>query len=379
MPDARPGLLLVTRNLPPLWGGMERLNWHMAEQLTRRYRVRAVSIAGAAAAAPAGVTVCDVPGKPLWRFLLGAAWASLRIARREGPHVVLAGSGLTAPLAWLAARASGAHAVAYVHGLDLAVPSRVYRALWLLALRRMDRVIANSRATAGLARRAGVAEGRIAIVHPGVELPRLDPEARNRFRTRHSLGEAPVLLSVGRLTARKGLREFVADVLPKIVEQRPDVLLLVVGDVPKNALFAEAQTPESILQAARAAGVESRVRFLGSVPEAELGEAYQSADALVFPVRELPGDIEGFGMVAVEAAACGLPTIAYAAGGVADAVLDGVSGRLVEAGNANAFINAVLGLLQSPLDRQSMMTFAAGFAWLAFGESVSSALRSARA
>lgn len=377
MPDARPGLLLVTRNLPPLWGGMERLNWHMAEQLTRRYRVRAVSIAGAAAAAPAGVTVCDVPGKPLWRFLLGAAWASLRIARRERPHVVLAGSGLTAPLAWLAARASGAHAVAYVHGLDLAVPSRVYRALWLLALRRMDRVIANSRATAGLARRAGVAEGRIAIVHPGVELPRLDPEARNRFRTRHSLGEAPVLLSVGRLSARKGLLEFVADVLPKIVEQQPDVLLLVVGDVPANALFAEAQTPESILQAARAAGVESRVRFLGTQFGQDLADAYAGADVHVFPVREIPGDPEGFGMVAVEAAAHGLPTVAYATGGVVDAVRDGVSGRLVASGHAGEMATALLDMLRAPPDRHAMLAFAAEFAWPAFGQRVCSALGAA--
>jgi len=373
-------LLLVTRNFPPLWGGMERLNWHMAAELAGHYALTVIGPAGAAAHAPPGVVVREVPLTPLPRFLLAAGWQSVCVAWAERPAAILAGSGLTAPLVWLAARLSGARALAYVHGLDVTAPHQVYRLLWLPFLRRMDRVIANSRATAQLAERAGVRADRIVIVHPGVALPApLPPAERLRlradFRTRHGLGEGPLLLSVGRLTARKGLREFVAEVLPRIVATRPDVRLAVIGDAPTHALRAEAQTPESIQAAADAAGVGSHVRFLGVMHDmADLAPAYYASDAHVFPVRDRPSDPEGFGMVAIEAAAHGLPTVAYATGGVVDAVAEGVSGRLVAPGDTAAFADALLGLLAYPLPAAPMGDFATGFGWERFGEQLAQSL-----
>ncbi|HET7598466.1 MAG TPA: glycosyltransferase family 4 protein [Burkholderiales bacterium] len=366
----RPRILLVTRNLPPLVGGMERLNWHMADELSRHADVRVIGPAGSAALAPRGVTVEEAPLRPLWKFLLRARALARRAARKWKPDVVLAGSGLTAPIARSAARTCGAKVAAYVHGLDLAVKHPVYRALWLPALRRMDRVIANSRATAGLAREAGIEPARIGIVHPGVELPPQGPdvEAVARFRAEHDLGSRPLLLSVGRLSARKGLREFVAEVLPHIVSDCPDVMLLIVGDAPKQALHAQAQTPESILKAAQDAGTAGCVRFLGNLSDEALQTAYACADVHVFPVRELPGDIEGFGMVAVESASYGVPTVAYAVGGVTDAVEEGVSGRLVAAGNAAAFAAAVIAMLRQPLRKEQVRAFAARFEWRSFGE-----------
>jgi phosphatidylinositol alpha-1,6-mannosyltransferase len=353
---------------------MERLNWHMAAELSKSFDVRIVAPIGAAQHAPPGVVVREVPLKPLRRFLLRAAVLARQEAREWKPDTVLAGSGLTAPIAWMAARTCKARTAVYVHGLDLTVPHPIYRALWRPALRRMDVIIANSRSTARLAEDIGIPQARIHVVHPGVEIPPLDPQARARFRAKHQLGDAPVLLSVGRLTARKGLREFVRDVLPRIATARPDVQLLIVGDVPANALYAEAQTPQSIQAAADAAGVGGRVRFLGSVAEGELADAYRSADLFVFPIRELPGDIEGFGMVAAEAAAHGLPTVAYAAGGAVDAVADGVSGKLVPVGNAAAFAEAALALLRTPPATAAMAAFARGLAWPEFGRGVGHAL-----
>ena len=123
MTDAakRARILHITRNLPPLVGGMERLNWHIADELSRRAQVQVIGPRGAAALKPANVELSEVPLRPLPRFLLASAWRALRLARRQRPEIVLAGSGLTAPAAWLAARACGARAVAYVHGLDVAV------------------------------------------------------------------------------------------------------------------------------------------------------------------------------------------------------------------------------------------------------------------
>lgn len=393
-------ILLVTRNLPPLVGGMERLNWHMAEELAKVAEVRVVGPEGSKVLAPAGIEVREVPLKPLWRFLLRARALARREARAWRPDIVLAGSGLTAPLARSAARVCEARTAVYVHGLDVAVKHVIYRALWLPAIRCMDRVIANSRATEELCRGIGVDPARVGIVHPGVDLPKAmavavpatdfepsvagDAGAKGRgydassrvLRERHELGDGPLLLSVGRLSARKGLREFVMRALPRLVAAHPDTLLLIVGDAPFQALHAEAQSPSSIQAAADGVGVGRNIKFLGVITDyAELGAVYRAADVHVFPVREIPGDPEGFGMVAVEAAAHGLPTVAFATGGVVDAVSEGESGFLVAPGDYVAFAGSIEeAIRQRETMQPSCLTFVRQFAWSEFGKRIAAQL-----
>ena len=102
-----PRILLVTRNLPPLLGGMERLNWHMVDELAKGAEVDVVAPADSRLPASDRAHLHGAPGRPLWRFLLSATWRSLRVARQRRPRIILAGSGLTAPIAWLAARGIG--------------------------------------------------------------------------------------------------------------------------------------------------------------------------------------------------------------------------------------------------------------------------------
>src|SRR5690242_13296305 len=129
----RPRILLVTRNLPPLIGGMERLNWHMAKELASAADVRVIGPRGSALQAPPGIQVREASLDPLWRFLWQARNLALCEASTWKPDIVLAGSGLTAPLAYAAARKCGARTAVYVHGLDVAVRHPGYRALWLPA------------------------------------------------------------------------------------------------------------------------------------------------------------------------------------------------------------------------------------------------------
>jgi phosphatidylinositol alpha-1,6-mannosyltransferase len=237
----------------------------------------------------------------------------------------------------------------------------------------MDRVIANSWATAELAKQVGIDPARLDIVHPGVNLPQgsLDPQVAIRFRTKHDLGSRPLLLSVGRLTRRKGLREFATEVLPRIVAHCPDVLLLIVGDAPIHSLHADVQTPQSIQAASDKAGVGGHVKFLGKLFGADLRAAYEAADVHVFPVQYIPNDPEGFGMVAIEAAAHGLPTVAYATGGVVDAVADRRSGRLVQSGDYHALAQAIIETLSvRDAMRETCVAFAQDFAWPRFGEAM---------
>ena len=379
----QPRILHITRNLPPLVGGMERLNWHIADELSRHAQVQLIGPSGSAAQRPAAVPVTEVPLRPLPRFLLASAWQAVAVARRLQPHIVLAGSGLTAPAAWLAARASGARAHVYLHGLDAAVQHPAYRAVWHPAIRRMDGVIANSQPTAELARNLGVAAEKIRIVHPGVTLPAAPQSASalQDFRQRHQLGDRRLLLSVGRLTTRKGLREFVQQALPAIVQAAPDTLLVVVGDAPADSLHASVQTRASIQAMADAAGIGQNLRFLGVITDPqELACAYESATLHIFPVRHLPGDPEGFGMVAIEAAAHGLPTVAFATGGIVDAVAEGQSGHLVTPGDYPSLAQAALQILaDGPGTWQTRASaFAAQFAWPVMGKKLRDILQAGK-
>lgn len=359
---------MITRNLPPLRGGMERLNLRLAHALAGMGALAVCGPRGCAAELPAGTAVAEVPAERLWRFLLGALPRALSMARRCEPGVVIAGSGLSAPFAWACARLCHAPYIVYLHGLDIVADSLPYRLAWLPFVRRADLALANSRNTAMLAGRVGVA--RVEVLHPGTDFPPLRPDVAEAFRARHDLGARPLLLSVGRLTPRKGLAGFVRDALPAILRVHPDACLLVIGE---DAIHAAKAAPGSELQrvrdAAEAAGVAPSIRFMPHCDDDELVAAYQSADVHVFPVREVPSDVEGFGMVAVEAAANGLPTVAFAVGGVPDAVVEPATGDLVEPGDYPAFAEAVMRRLAMRGDagaRQATRDAAARFGWDAF-------------
>ena len=369
----KPHILIITRNLPPLVGGMERLNWHMADELSKYAEVKVIGPQGSAELKPQSVSLSEAPLKPLPLFLFITACKAVWFALRWKPDVILAGSGLTAPIAWLASKLCGAKSAAYLHGFDITVKDRVYQRLWTPTFKKLDSIIVNSTPTKRLAFAAGVPEKKISIVYPGVSLP-VQPQPQSAiaaFKQQHGLEDKKILLSVGRLTTRKGLKEFVEQALPSIVQQMPDVMLLVVGEAPKNSLGAGIQTQEEIMQAAQKHGLSKHIKFLGVITDkTKLATVYEAADVHVFPVRHIPDDPEGFGMVAIEAAAHGVPTVAFATGGIVDAVQHGESGYLVENNNYAELSNQVLNVLLNPMKAEDIQAFAQQFAWRKFGQSI---------
>lgn len=370
--------LLVTRNLPPLRGGMERLNLELARAL-QGDGLAVVGPRGCEAELPHGVPITALPLQPLAGFFARALVASLRGAFRHRPRMVLAGSGLCAPFAWLAARATGARCAVYLHGLDIIADSFIYRRAWLPFIRRCDVCLTNSANTSALAIRAGIEAQRIQIVHPGVDAACdvLHAEDAAAFRSAHALEGRVVLLSVGRLTERKGLLPFVNDVLPVLVRTHPQSMLVVIGNDAPDALRRSAHSVREAVEArVLALGLQGHVMFLGEVDDAELARAYGAADLAIFPVRAMQGDVEGFGMVAMEAAAHGLPTVAYAVGGVPDAVADGISGRLVDEGDAVAMADAIRDVIDAGRHvwNSRCRAFAMQFDWSIFAIRVRRAL-----
>lgn len=380
--SARPGrrALVVSRNLPPLTGGMERLNHHAYLALRDQFEVAVCGPEGIGAILAKGDRCAEVKCEPLSRFLAACQWQSWKLARHVRPDLVYSGSGLTAPAALMAARSVAARSVCFLHGLDIVADHPIYRRFFLPAIRRQDRVLVNSHHTAALAENVGVRSDRISIVHPGVDMPDVAgrAEARQAFRERFSLGDRPVLLAAGRLTERKGLGPFIRRSLPEVVRHRSDATLVVIGAEASQALRHRRGVLEDIRKASVETGLESGVVFLGKVTDEVLSQAYFAADLLVFPVLDLPGDVEGFGMVAIEAAAHGLPTVAFGVGGVPDAVSDSRSGHLIEPGDYPALTRSILHCLSDTHVRDRLteqcLAHARGFTWHIFAETLYAAV-----
>ena len=346
---------------------MERLVHCLVTALQARTEVGVVGPAGCAAYVPSGTRVGELPLRPLAAFLARSVTSGLRLAGRLRPATILCGSGLLAPSGRLLGWLTGTPVVCLLHGLDVVVDHPLYRAVFLPAIRGCDRLIANSRHTADLALGMGIPADRLVVINPGADAaPPPDSVALAGFRARFDL-HGPVLLSVGRLTARKGLLGFVQQCLPRLLLRCPDAMLLVVGAEARQAL-GPARTPvlPALQRALQELALTDRVRFAGDLSDADLALAYGCASALAFPVLDLPGDVEGFGMVALEAAAHGLPTVAFAVGGVPDAIAPGRSGILVAPGDYPGMADALGRLLEGSepaITGSACRSFAQDFSW----------------
>lgn len=235
--------------------------------------------------------------------------------------------------------------VLYLFGADVMEFTRFrpFRRLMLSIMRRSSLMIACSNYTAGYLKEQYPGAPAAVVVHPGVE-DRFFEEAPLPDRVREvgqGLAGRKVLLTVGRLVARKG-HDTVIRALPLIARDVPEVHYLVVGDGPNR---------ENLRRLSQTTGVSDRVTFCGSVPDSDLPSYYRITHVFVMVSRriESTGDVEGFGIVYLEANAAGLPAIAAGGCGATDAVAEGVNGLLVrDAESPSEVAQAALRLLKNP-------------------------------
>lgn len=217
-------------------------------------------------------------------------------------------------------------------GADTSPPSRIglEREIGL----GCDRVVATCRDEVAELQDMGIPADKADVVPCGVDTERFCPEGPVADRgTTHRYR----LLHVGRLVPRKG-----AAVSLAALARLPEAELVIAGGPQAGRLDADPEV-RRLRDLARTAGVADRVRFLGAVPCADVPALMRSADVIL-----CPADYEPFGIVPLEAMACGRPVVASAVGGQLDTVVDRETGRLVAPGDPRALADAVAGLLADP-------------------------------
>jgi phosphatidyl-myo-inositol dimannoside synthase len=188
---------------------------------------------------------------------------------------------------------------------------------------------------------------RMVRLPPGVDEKTFHPgSGGDAVRARLGLADRPVVVCVSRLVPRKG-QDTLIQAMPRILRQVPHAVLLIVGGGPYG--------PE-LQRLAERTGVARSVRFTGAVPWAELPAHYGAGDVFAMPCRTRRRglDVEGLGIVYLEASATGLPVVAGDSGGAPDAVLDGETGWVVRGGDPAEAADRIVTLLKDPELRRRM-------------------------
>ena len=260
------------------------------------------------------------------------------LAREVGADVIFLDPWL--PLGHLGPRLRAAPYVVVVHGAEVTVPGRLpgTRRLGARVLHGAAGVVAASEYSAREATRAARRPLRGIVVPPGVDHERFRPiDAAERASVRHAFGlhaEQPLVLGVSRLVPRKGFDTL----LSAVAHLGPDVQV---------ALAGSGRSQRALEALASKLDLGPRARVLGRVPDGALAALYASADVFAMPCRDrwLGLEAEGFGIVFLEAAAAGVAVVAGRSGGSHEAVIDGVTGLVVDGRNLDVLVGALRTLL----------------------------------
>lgn len=363
-----PRTLLLSEIFPPMTGGSGRWFWEIYRRMPRSQFTIAASH-GPQAAELDRTHNLDVVRLPLtltdwgmtspsclaayWR----AFWSVAHVVKDRGIERIHAGRCV--PCGWIALGLKQLYGIpydCYVHGEDANVASsgvadgvlssRQLRLMTKLVLKNVDRVIANSHNSARIVRdQWGVPAERVQLLHPGCDTNYFVPVPKSReIRDQLGWGGRPVIVTAGRLQKRKG-QDMVIRALSTIRQAIPDVLFAIIGD-------GEEREPLKALTIAE--GQQDHVLFMGKVSDEVLKQSYQQADLFVLANRQVGTDIEGFGMVLLEAQACGTPVVAGASGGTAETMHQGETGYVVPCDEPDELAALLIQLLSNPARLEAM-------------------------
>lgn len=344
-------ILFITRKYPPQIGGMEKYSYNLIKYWPSEKRVILLN-------------------KQQWHLIWWLPYAFLmtillvlqcsRARDQKKFDAIYLCDSLLAPLGIMLKKVTKIAAAVTCHGLDVTYPYWWYQKIVIPALKKMNKIICVSRATMDECVKRGIPNDKLVFIPNGVEIkPKLTTKLSSRacrgipspmrfltsFGMTHDidLQNKQILLTVGRLVKRKGIAWFCENVMPKLPE---NIVYLIVGGGPEKKKIANLIEKHNL---------KNQVFLLGKLSNQDLEKVYAISDIFVMPNIKVKGDMEGFGLVALEAANYGLSVVASNLEGISDAIKSGENGILVPPQNTEEFIRQINILLKDPEKKQALV------------------------
>jgi len=329
--------LFITRKHPPSIGGMEKLSYELISGMRTRSDIKVSAVTW-------GHSQWLLPAFLIIAFFRGV------VVCIQGVDVIHVGDPVLAGLGLLLRAMFHVPLAITVHGLDITFQFPFYQGVIPRWVTRCDCVIAISQAVYSICLQRGVPVTRCQVIHPGVEPPNVTvPKATARQILSAKLGRdlsaKRLIISVGRLVPRKGVYFFVNEVLPLLLEQSSDYFFLVVG---------QGMDRERILMTISQRNLHEHVHLTGYLDSSALQNALNASDLFIAPNIPQMADIEGFGLIVLEAAASGCPVLVADIEGLRDTMPDIGRNCFVPAGDARLWAESIEMFFQS-LDQQASM------------------------
>ena len=334
-------------------GGMQRVSMQLVDELKKKPEVQIKTI------------IQHAPWKGIEArtavFLLKLIRKLPKIVEDYQPDVILFSSMVTATLAKFTRSKISVPMVTINHGQDVKMPIGLYQNFVPKVFEALDGVISVSRATREECIKRGMHPDKGIALPNGFDMAHIE-EAPDKVEARNELEQAfgfslngkKLLLTVGRQVKRKGHEWFISEVFPKI---KSDVIYLAVGDGPEH---------ERLLQLKDELEFKGSLHFVGKQPDDLLRKSYAAADVFIMPNIPVEGDMEGFGIVMLEANLASTPAVAADLEGIKDVISDGENGFKVAVRDSDTFaakIDKVLTSDYSTLSESSRNYIEQNFAW----------------
>ncbi len=281
-------------------------------------------------------------------FLITLAWRIPAKVKKYKPDVVLFSSMVTASIVPLLLTKKNVPFVTINHGQDVTFPLKLYQWYVTFVFKHLDGVISVSSATRKASIERGMEPEKGVALPNGFDMKVMEklPEknkARQLIEKQFNLdlSERKLLLSVGRQVKRKGYSWFVDEVFDGI---KSDAVYLIVGDGPER---------EKIEKAKEKSDKKEKIVIVGKQPGEILNACYAAADLFIMPNIPVEGDMEGFGIVLLEANRAGVPAIASDLEGIKDVIEEGVNGYKISYERPDLFAQKIDYVLEKELDEMS--------------------------
>lgn len=327
-------LLFITRKYPPSVGGMQTVSYELQQALGKEIPIETIAWGKSQLYLPYFYS----------KALLLAVWT---IPTKRITHIHL-GDAILAPLGVVLQTLTRKPVSVTIHGLDITYKNRLYQAVLPRFVAHLDQVICISETTRQACLARGIALKKCTVIGWGVDgcafAGSAERSAVANILRRPIAQKMKILVTVGRLVPRKGVHWFIQEVMPALP---PNYIYLVVG---------EGKDHERIERAIKEAGLADRVYLIGRQSNKLRNVIYNTADVFLMPNIPIEGDMEGFGMVALEASSVGLPVVASSIEGIKDAIIPGKTGIVVPARNAHAFATAITRAQKLPREQVRRVT-----------------------